>query len=1094
MKHIMHKTNLSFLRDSFILLILFLYSFPCFLHAQALSNRGMGLHFSSLPSEWYKAVPLGDGMLGALVYEKGNHLRVALDRADLWDLRPVKNFGSPDFSYHWIYEHVISKNYDPVHKLVDDPYDQDAAPTKIPAGALEFPLTELGKVKSVDLNIYTATCRIVWNNGTSATFFISAGKKAGYFRFENLPQNSDPFSPTLIPPPYHAMKYDASGNATVGGQDLARLGYPNGIIERNDNSIFYHQQGWGHFSYDMAVSWKRPNANTLEGTWSITSEGSPYSTNEKALTIAKDALKTSFDKAWGIHKKWWADYWKQSSVTLPDAVIQHQYDMDMYLFASASRSGAPPITLQAVWTADNGKLPPWKGDYHNDLNTQLSYWPGYTANHLSESSAFTDWLWKDKPVFLKYTRQFFKDNGLDVPGVCTLTGEPMGGWGQYSLSPTVSCWLSQYFYWQWIYSGNTNFLKERAYPWVKAVAEHIESIAIKNKEGYWQLPISSSPEFFDNELKAWFLQTSNYDVSLIRWMLKTAVQMADTLHLPKEADHWKKFLSGWPELALNPADSALLVAPGIPYSFSHRHFSHLMSIYPLQLIDWYHGEKDQKIMQASLNELKKYGPSGWMGYSYAWLACLKAMNQDGEGADSALKIFATAFCSPNSFHLNGDQSGKGYSGATYNPFTLEGNFAFAKGVQLMLLQQHDGVNYIFPAVPDSWEHVSFKKLRVPGAFLISAKKENGVISEIEIYSIKGGTISLNNPFNGKSVEITGIKAAGNEQNKKIFVFSMKPGQVIRLTSPVASSVHRNKIVGADLSFLPQLEAHGEKFYVDGKQEDAIKILKDHGFNYIRLRIFVNPAEDSGYSPGKGFCDLAHTMQMAKRIKAAGMGFLLDFHYSDTWADPGKQFIPAAWKQDDFDRLKQEVYNYTKEVMTALKNQDTPPDMVQIGNEINHGILWPVGNISHPDSLAALLKAGIAAVKEVDPSAQIMLHIADGGQNTESRSFLDKMIARHVPFDLIGESYYPQWHGTLAMLTNNLTDLAKRYHQRIIVVEYTYHKKEVNNIVFTLPDHKGLGTFIWEPLNTWEAIFNKQGVANDSLLHIYSALAEEYHIH
>jgi arabinogalactan endo-1,4-beta-galactosidase len=309
----------------------------------------------------------------------------------------------------------------------------------------------------------------------------------------------------------------------------------------------------------------------------------------------------------------------------------------------------------------------------------------------------------------------------------------------------------------------------------------------------------------------------------------------------------------------------------------------------------------------------------------------------------------------------------------------------------------------------------------------------------------------------------------------------------------AQTKHK-KILGADISFLPQLEARGEKFYNNGKQEDAIQILKDYDFNYIRLRIFVNPAADSGYSPGKGFCDLAYTEAMAKRIKAAGMGFLLDFHYSDYWADPGKQFKPAAWKNDDFSQLKQDVYDYTKKVITALKDQGTPPDMVQIGNEINHGILWPDGNIDHPDTLAALLKSGIAAVKAVDPKIKIMLHIADGGQNEESRSFLDKMLARGVHFDIIGESYYPQWHGTPAMLKSNLTDLAKRYKQKIVVVEYSEHKKEVNNIVFSLPHHKGIGTFIWEPLNTWESLFDRNGNVKDSLMDIYPAIAKKYHIH
>lgn len=302
-----------------------------------------------------------------------------------------------------------------------------------------------------------------------------------------------------------------------------------------------------------------------------------------------------------------------------------------------------------------------------------------------------------------------------------------------------------------------------------------------------------------------------------------------------------------------------------------------------------------------------------------------------------------------------------------------------------------------------------------------------------------------------------------------------------------------RMLGADISFLPQLEARGEKFSVDGRSEDALAILKAHGFNYIRLRIFVDPADSGGYSPGKGFCDLAHTESMARRIRAAHMGFLLDFHYSDTWADPGKQYKPAAWKQDDFAGLKRDIRAYTMKVIAALKAQGTPPDIVQVGNEINHGILWPDGNISHPDTLAAFLKAAISGVRAVDPSIRIMLHIADGGQNAESRAFLDKMISRHVPFDLIGESYYPKWHGTPQDLSRNLNDLAKRYRQPLVVVEYSAHKREVNRIVFSLPDHKGLGTFIWEPLNTWEALFDRQGAAKDSLLNIYLQVARQYHI-
>ncbi len=309
---------------------------------------------------------------------------------------------------------------------------------------------------------------------------------------------------------------------------------------------------------------------------------------------------------------------------------------------------------------------------------------------------------------------------------------------------------------------------------------------------------------------------------------------------------------------------------------------------------------------------------------------------------------------------------------------------------------------------------------------------------------------------------------------------------------ISSVKPAGKILGADISFLPELEAKGIKFSDKGAQKDAIEILKDHGFNYIRLRLFVDPSADSGYSPGKGFCDLQHTLEMAKRIKKAGLKFLLDFHYSDTWADPGKQYKPTAWKGLTFPELSDKVYEYTKQILSALKAQGTTPDMVQTGNEINHGMVWPEGNIQHPDSLAILLKAGMAAVKDVDPKIITLLHIALGGQNNESEFFLDNMIKRGVTFDVIGESYYPKWHGTLPDLESNLSALKKKYNKPVIVAEYSQLKKEVNKIAFTLPGEGMEGTFIWEPLSTWESIFDKEGKSKE-LINEYDDISKDYKI-
>ena len=246
------------------------------------------------------------------------------------------------------------------------------------------------------------------------------------------------------------------------------------------------------------------------------------------------------------------------------------------------------------------------------------------------------------------------------------------------------------------------------------------------------------------------------------------------------------------------------------------------------------------------------------------------------------------------------------------------------------------------------------------------------------------------------------------------------------------------------------------------QRDIFAILKENKFNWIRLRIFNNPRAKKGYSKS-GYCDLAHTLQMAKRIKAAGMKFLLDFHYSDTWADPSHQTKPLAWKDFHGKGLQPAVHDYTREVLAAMKQQGVSPNMVQIGNEISNGFLWPDGQVWKSNDWKAfcgLIKAGTAGTKEADPSIKIVLHLAWGGQNAQSRAFLDKVLAQGVDFNVIGQSYYPRWHGTLRDLKANLNDLAGRYKQGIIVVEYAApNLKEINEIVHDIPRSKGLGAFL-----------------------------------
>ena len=300
------------------------------------------------------------------------------------------------------------------------------------------------------------------------------------------------------------------------------------------------------------------------------------------------------------------------------------------------------------------------------------------------------------------------------------------------------------------------------------------------------------------------------------------------------------------------------------------------------------------------------------------------------------------------------------------------------------------------------------------------------------------------------------------------------------------------VMGADISSLKKSEDKGGVYaYEDGMQADALKILHDHGLNYARIRVWVNSPD--GYHGKK------QLLEMAKRLKENKIKLLVDFHYSDSWADPGKQPKPAAWEKLDFEGLKKALYDYTFDICNSLKKQGTPPDMVQIGNEVTNGMLWPDGeNDQNFDNLAALLKEGYRATKDCSPSTLVMLHVDNGGNNEMYHWWFDSIIKHEVPFDLIGASYYPYWHGTLADLQNNLSDIALRYGKDIIVVETAYaftmddndnYKNiitvqerpgypftpdgqakilaDIMTIIRAVPNGHGLGVMWWDA--TWTAV-------------------------
>lgn len=243
--------------------------------------------------------------------------------------------------------------------------------------------------------------------------------------------------------------------------------------------------------------------------------------------------------------------------------------------------------------------------------------------------------------------------------------------------------------------------------------------------------------------------------------------------------------------------------------------------------------------------------------------------------------------------------------------------------------------------------------------------------------------------------------------------------------------------GMDLSTIKEVEGLGGRFYDHGEEKDVFEILKSYGMNAVRLRLWNDPYGPDGTPYGAGTNDLPTTLELAKRAKAQGMEVLLCMHYSDFWADPGKQRVPKAWRGMDAEQLTEEVYSFTRETLLAMRRAGAFPDLIQVGNELTNGMLWPQGKLlecGNYDNLAKFVSAGIRAVRSLDQEIPIMIHLDNGGNAPMYRDWFDHYLERGEEFQIIGLSYYPFWHGSLEELKNNMNDLAVRYGKELVIAE------------------------------------------------------------
>ena len=690
------------------------------------------LDFSSPISLWDEAIPLGSGLTGCLIYGDGAPLKLSLDRGDLWDCRPAPEVLDADYTYEDLVRLVREGKQQEILDRFDVFYCNYPYPTKLPAGNLQLFFDAPTNVRS-HLSLQRAEAEISVETAEGETkirAFLSAKDRFGYLKITGSMPRVELFTHDFTAPPTEG-KYSLNANSArklkYAPAEEVFFGSVRGRVQSIPD---------GGFALLYA---EKVTAEGVEAVYYIASSREGDGWLEKAAAALQKALETGYDAALTHHLTWWEGFWRKSAVTLPDQVLEKNWYLTHYYLGSCSRKGFYPMPLQGVWTADNGHLPPWKGDYHGDLNLQFSYYAPLKADHLEEFECFPDFFTeRNRTAGRDFARTFFDaPGGACLPSVFAFDGTSLGGWPMYATNITNQIWELHVFYQYYQYTGDEAFLQETLLPQLKECETVVRRWLEEREDGKLVLPLSSSPEINDNEISAWLPKISTYDLALVRFLYETLIRYADSAE-------YRQIYGRLPDYPVD--ETGYQIYEGCPLAESHRHLSHMMQVFPLNLVDL-SDPKNRKILQDSVNHILNLGSDWWVGFSFAWIADLEARLGDGESAALHLRQLTDCLYSVNGFHLNGDYRKTGLTKHTYRPFTLESNMMMAEALQEMLMQCYDGVIRLFPAVPQGWmQDCSFEGLLAFGNVKVSAVAKGGKVVSVELFARKEGTVKILNPI------------------------------------------------------------------------------------------------------------------------------------------------------------------------------------------------------------------------------------------------------------------------------------------------------------------------------------------------------------
>ena len=663
---------------------------------------------------WHEGLMLGNGHLGALIYGK-DQIVVSLDRVDLWDNRLPHELKEKGFNYQNMIK-TMNDDWDEYLRLFDNCYNH-SYPTKINAGSIIFN-SRVSKETKWELDIKNPSFKI----DNSFDGYLDANKDV-----------------LVICHPKDASFSFAMPEYLSSQDENKGLGYPKHKEIRDGDYRYIIQDTLCDYQYGvMTYSYLENDRRILLVT---VFKNNDIESAKKLLSEYRENLSNNKD----VHIKYWKKYYGTSTVYTSDKDLNRTYNFGRYFFACNSQKDYP-MSLEGIWTRNDGQLPPWKGDYHMDINLQMSYESYMKTGNFKEGKVLVDYLWSNRNKFKKLAKSFCRADGYFIPGVMSQDCTPLGGWPMYALNPCNSIWISSAFDNYYRYTGNKAFLKNRAFPFFQNIEKCISSLLIKNENGKLQLEFSASPEINDCDKSAILKHQSNYELAMLHYLYRILIEYTHVLGL--DDSYYKKQQSMLADYYRNE-NGEMMISQNLEYGVSHRHFSHILMHKNLENVLPYN---NQEQILKDYRHLIKYGTSEWVGFSFTEASSLASYVNLGEDAYKYLYAFSDAFINKNCFHMNMDYKHKDYSTIQSYAFTLEANIGFVRAVTDMMLKTADGIITIFPAIPEKLmqKGLYFKKLRSYGNHKISASIKNKQLS-FHIDLAKADTIKLYNNIGEKFV-------------------------------------------------------------------------------------------------------------------------------------------------------------------------------------------------------------------------------------------------------------------------------------------------------------------------------------------------------